>query len=55
MRVSDTDVVLVHGDTLTSFASALSAFYEKITIGHVEAGLHTSNIFLLGRKKQIEN
>ena len=39
------DVVLVHGDTLTSFASALSAFYEKITIGHVEAGLRTGNIF----------
>ena len=39
------DVELVHGDKLTSFASALSAFYEKITIGHVEAGLRTGNIF----------
>jgi UDP-N-acetylglucosamine 2-epimerase (non-hydrolysing) len=37
------DVVLVHGDTTTSTASALSAFYQHIPVGHVEAGLRTSN------------
>lgn len=35
------DLVLVHGDTTTSFAASLAAFYEKITVGHVEAGLRT--------------
>jgi UDP-N-acetylglucosamine 2-epimerase (non-hydrolysing) len=37
------DCLLVHGDTTTSFAAALAAFYEKIDIGHVEAGLRTGN------------
>ena len=37
------DIVLVHGDTTTSFASALSSFYEKITVAHVEAGLRTGD------------
>lgn len=37
------DIVLVHGDTTTGFVSALSAFYNKIVIGHVEAGLRTYN------------
>lgn len=37
------DVVLVHGDTTTSFVSALAAFYQKIPVGHVEAGLRTYN------------
>lgn len=37
------DMLLVHGDTTTAFASALSAFYEQIPIGHVEAGLRTKN------------
>ncbi|MGO1590666.1 MAG: non-hydrolyzing UDP-N-acetylglucosamine 2-epimerase [Ancrocorticia sp.] len=38
------DVVLVHGDTTTSFAAALAAFYRQIPVGHVEAGLRTSNM-----------
>ena len=39
------DVVLVHGDTTTSTAAALAAFYQQIPVGHVEAGLRTSNIY----------
>ena len=39
------DVVLVHGDTTTSMAAALAAFYEHIPVGHVEAGLRTGNIY----------
>lgn len=39
------DVVLVHGDTTTSTAAALAAFYERISVGHVEAGLRTHNIY----------
>lgn len=39
------DVVLVHGDTTTSMASALAAFYQKIPVGHVEAGLRTYDIY----------
>lgn len=38
------DIVLVHGDTTTSFAASLAAFYKKIKVGHVEAGLRTYNI-----------
>ncbi len=38
------DLVLVHGDTTTAFAATLAAFYEKIEVGHVEAGLRTQNI-----------
>jgi len=39
------DIVLVHGDTTTSMASALAAFYQQIPVGHIEAGLRTRNIY----------
>ena len=39
------DIVLVHGDTTTSTAAALAAFYQQISVGHVEAGLRTHNIY----------
>lgn len=39
------DIVLVHGDTTTSTAAALSAFYQQVPVGHVEAGLRTHNIY----------
>lgn len=39
------DVVLVHGDTSTTFAAALACYYEKTAVGHVEAGLRTGNIY----------
>ena len=39
------DIVLVHGDTTTTSAAALAAFYQKIKIGHIEAGLRTGNIY----------
>ena len=39
------DIVLVHGDTTTSTATALAAFYQQIPVGHVEAGLRTHNIY----------
>ena len=38
------DIVLVHGDTTTTFASALACFYQRIPVGHVEAGLRTYNL-----------
>lgn len=39
------DYILVHGDTTTTFAASLAAFYQKIPVGHVEAGLRTQNIY----------
>ena len=45
LREAEPDVVLVHGDTTTSTASALAAFYQQIPVGHVEAGLRTHNIY----------
>ena len=39
------EVVLVHGDTATTFAAALAAYYQQISVGHVEAGLRTGNIY----------
>lgn len=39
------DIVLVHGDTSTTFVTALAAFYKRIPVGHVEAGLRTNNIY----------
>ncbi|WP_269432990.1 non-hydrolyzing UDP-N-acetylglucosamine 2-epimerase [Colwellia sp. TT2012] len=39
------DIVLVHGDTATTFAASLAAYYEQIAVGHVEAGLRTGNIY----------
>ena len=44
LELADPDIVLVHGDTTTSFAGALSAFYQQRTVGHVEAGLRTYDI-----------
>jgi UDP-N-acetylglucosamine 2-epimerase (non-hydrolysing) len=46
LRGARPDVVLVHGDTATSTAAALAAFYQRIPVGHVEAGLRTSNRWL---------
>lgn len=45
LKESNPDVVLVHGDTTTSTAAALAAFYQQIPVGHVEAGLRTHNIY----------
>ncbi|ALO35137.1 UDP-N-acetyl glucosamine 2-epimerase [Colwellia sp. MT41] len=39
------DIVLVHGDTATTFAASLAAYYEQIAVGHIEAGLRTGNIY----------
>ncbi len=45
LKEAQPDIVLVHGDTTTSTASALAAFYQQIPVGHVEAGLRTHNIY----------
>ncbi|WP_408007901.1 non-hydrolyzing UDP-N-acetylglucosamine 2-epimerase [Pseudalkalibacillus sp. A8] len=43
LKEAQPDIVLVHGDTTTSFVASLAAFYNQITVGHVEAGLRTGN------------
>jgi UDP-N-acetylglucosamine 2-epimerase (non-hydrolysing) len=45
LEQSKPDVVLVHGDTSTTFAASLAAFYQRIPVGHVEAGLRTGNLY----------
>lgn len=45
LKETKPDIVLVHGDTSTSTAAALAAFYQQIPVGHVEAGLRTHNIY----------
>ncbi len=45
LRDFQPDIVLVHGDTSTTFAAALACYYEKVAVGHVEAGLRTGNIY----------
>lgn len=45
LKAEQPDVVLVHGDTTTSTAAALGAFYQQIPVGHIEAGLRTGNIY----------
>lgn len=45
LEAFEPDVVLVHGDTATTFAASLAAYYEQIAVGHVEAGLRTGNIY----------
>ena len=45
LETFEPDVVLVHGDTATTFATALAAYYQQIAVGHVEAGLRTGNLY----------
>ena len=45
LKICKPDIVLVHGDTTTSAAAALAAFYQQIPVGHIEAGLRTYNIY----------
>lgn len=45
LKIEKPDVVLVHGDTTTSYAAALASFYQQIAVGHVEAGLRTGDIY----------
>jgi UDP-N-acetylglucosamine 2-epimerase (non-hydrolysing) len=45
LEVFQPDIVLVHGDTATTFAASLAAYYQQIPVGHVEAGLRTGNLY----------
>lgn len=45
LQAEKPDIVLVHGDTTTSYVAALASFYQQIPVGHVEAGLRTGNIY----------
>ncbi len=45
LRDFQPDILLVHGDTATTFAASLAAYYQQIPVGHVEAGLRTSNLY----------
>ena len=45
LKETQPDIVLVHGDTTTSMAAALAAYYQQIPVGHIEAGLRTNNIY----------
>ncbi|PKV50979.1 UDP-N-acetylglucosamine 2-epimerase (non-hydrolysing) [Aquimarina sp. MAR_2010_214] len=45
LEAENPDVILVHGDTTTSTAASMAAFYQKIKVGHIEAGLRTRNIY----------
>ena len=45
LNLSKPDVILVHGDTTTSMATSLAAYYQQIPIGHIEAGLRTRDIY----------
>ena len=56
------DIVLVHGDTTTTFAAALACFYQQIPVGHVEAGLRTYDIYspfpaelTIGRRRELSH
>ncbi|SFR42273.1 UDP-N-acetylglucosamine 2-epimerase (non-hydrolysing) [Marinobacter gudaonensis] len=45
LREDQPDIVLVHGDTTTTLAASLAAYYQRIPVGHIEAGLRTGNVF----------
>lgn len=51
MKEAKPDIVLVHGDTTTTFIASLAAFYNQIPVGHVEAGLRTWDKYSPYRKR----